>query len=148
MKTCAECGASLWKGNASGHCRKHISAESRAKMADGIRRKIKHDPVFLETLRGLARANSSKPGHMERMVAASVQAQTWREGLANVTPDSHAKSGRTLSARRMAWCPPELRDQYRWLTATKKMKAAEAREIIIAQHEKNMAEFRRKLEAA
>lgn len=148
MAECRTCGKSLWKGNTGGYCRKHIPPERRAKMAEGIRRKIKHDPAYLDTLRGLARANSSKPGHMEKMIAASVKAETWRKGQASLTPEIRAKGGRTFSDRYMAWCPRELRDEYRRLTGSKKIPAAQARAIILDQHEKAMAEFRQKLGAA
>lgn len=144
---CKACGKALWKGNASGFCRKHIPPDRRAKMAEGIRRKIKHDPVYLEKLRSLARANSSKPGHIAKMVEASVKAETWRVGQAALTPESYAKAGRTFSARYMAWCPPELRDEYRRLTGSKKIPAKQARAMILEQHDKAMADFRRKLSA-
>jgi len=117
-------------------------------MADGIRRKIKHDPAYLETLRSLARANSSKPGHMEKMRAASPPETLWLKALPSVTPEVRARAARTFSERCMAWCPRELRDEYRRLVTSKKLTAAQARQIILAQHEKNMAAFRRKLEAA
>lgn len=144
---CKTCGKTLWKGNASGYCRKHISPERRAKMVAGINRKIQEDPIYLEKLKAQARKNAAMPGHIEKMAEAGKRAETWRIALAATTPESYKRAGRSLSERLMAWCPRELRDQYRHLNQSKKIKAAEARQMILDQHEKDMAEFRRKLSA-
>jgi len=145
---CKQCQAPLWKGNQSGYCRNHITPERRAKMVDGLHRKMKEDPIYLEKLKANARKNAAKPGNLEKMIEAGKRAETWRIALAATTPESYKRAGRTLSENRMAWCPRELRDQYRDLTVRKKIRAPQARAIILAQHEKNMADFRRKLGVA
>ena len=124
------------------------SLDNKDHQPQGGEKKIKHDPLYLEKLRSMARSISSKPGHMQKMLEASLKAETWRIGQAAMTPESYAKAGRTLSAKCLAWCPPELRDEYRRLTASKKIPAKQARAMILEQHEKAMAEFRRKLGAA
>lgn len=61
------------------------------------------------------------------------------------TPEVIAKRGRTFTSRRLSWCPPHLRDEYRRLLLHKKIPAAEAREIILAQWD---AELERRKVAA
>lgn len=62
--------------------------------------------------------------------------------------EASVRGGKTLSARKLAHIPPEYRDEYRRLVDSKRMTAKEASAIILAQHNKDMADFRRKLGAA
>lgn len=150
--TCQDCGATLGKANGSGYCRKHWSkhktyADHGEKIKDALRRKIAHDPAYLESCRDRARKMLG-PKQREAAREASKRSGAWRVAAAAITPEHRAKGAKRLSEQRLAWCPRELREEYRRLVYTKKVKAAEAREIILAQHEKNMAAFRRKLKAA
>lgn len=43
------------------------------------------------------------------------------------TPEARAQAGRANTDNRLGWCPPELRDDYRYMIRTKHMTAAEAR---------------------
>ena len=62
------------------------------------------------------------------------------------SPEVRQKRGASVSATRMAWCPPELRDEYRDLVRRQRLPAAEARAIIEGQAARN-AERAAKAEA-
>ncbi|WP_158512713.1 hypothetical protein [Sphingobium sp. SYK-6] len=57
----------------------------------------------------------------------------------NVTPEAIAKRVRTFRARKLSWCPPHLRDEYIRLMVNKHIPAAQAREIILAQWDADLA---------
>lgn len=63
------------------------------------------------------------------------------------TEQAKIRRGRAVSEHRMAWCPPELRDEARRLARIKRMKQAEVRAVILAQHESDMARFRARITA-
>jgi hypothetical protein len=148
MGECKVCSKPLWRGNQTGHCKQHIAPEVRAKMTESLRRKIQSDPAYLERLRTLARANSSRPGHMEKMHEGRDRAKPWIKALAAVTPESYLKAGRRSADTKLAWCPPEYRAEYHRLTNAKRFTASEAKAMVLDQHAKDMAEFRRKLKVA
>ncbi len=54
-----------------------------------------------------------------------------------------AAAGAKRSATVLAWCPPELRDRYFYLVRTKRMKAADARAVIL----ESMSPFERQMDA-
>lgn len=62
-------------------------------------------------------------------------------GTAARTPETYARMGRATSEHRMAWCPPELRDEARHLTKYKRMKLTEVKVIILAQHQSNLRRY-------
>lgn len=69
-------------------------------------------------------------------------------GKAHLTPECWKRGAKTLEERRLGHIPPELRGEYRHLIQKKRCTAKEAAAIVLAHHEKQMAQFRRKLEAA
>jgi hypothetical protein len=71
----------------------------------------------------------------------------WQLGHAALPPgcDARKRGGAARSARHLAWCPPELRDEYRRLVANKKVPAKEARAVILDQHEAELRRFRRSI---
>lgn len=144
---CKTCGKPLWKGNKYGHCKAHISPEARANMTAGLRRKMQSDPEYMQRVIALARANVARPEHRQKLTEAARRSGAWRKALAATTPESYLLAARRAAETKLSWCPPEYRDEYRRLTSTKRMRAHEAKAIILAQHEKDMAEFRRKLRA-
>lgn len=56
-----------------------------------------------------------------------------------LTPDELALAGKRQSARKLSWCPPVMRDAYRQLTRSKRIPAAQAREIILGQWKADIA---------
>ncbi|KQM65803.1 hypothetical protein ASE75_06120 [Sphingomonas sp. Leaf17] len=50
--------------------------------------------------------------------------------IARYTPEMRAAAGKKRTATTLAWCPPEYIDEYRHLTASIRLSAAEARAMI------------------
>lgn len=137
MKVCG-CGKVLCAKNSSGRCRachlNHMntdpgireralagmrSEEGRAARENGRREWIKR-----RTPEQLARASA----HGKRMHAAHL---TRPEVVsANLSPEVRSKAGMAASITRLPWCPPDLIPLYRYLTAKKRMRAAEARQAM------------------
>lgn len=147
---CKTCGAILGRRNKSGYCRKHVAAanaerpEIRERQREGIRRKLAADPAYLDDLRKRARNLSSDPEINLIRSRHFVANRIWEIGhVAASNPESRAKAGQRGSATKLAWCPRHLREEYRYLVHTKRLKAAAAREIILAQHEADMQRWRR-----
>lgn len=154
MTACKECGGKLGPRNTSGFCKRHAfkvahqNPDFRANQIAGIKRKIAHDPVYKDRLRDQARALSRDLSIAKRRSRAFVENRTWEKGFAAAqTAEARAKAGRSLTARRLAWCPPELRSDYLELLYKHHIKAAEARRMIEAQHELHMARWRRSVGA-
>lgn len=66
-------------------------------------------------------------------------------GRAARTPESFRKLSRSVSETRMAWCPPELRDEARRLTYMKGIPLAEVKPMILDLHRAQMDRFRQGL---
>lgn len=113
------------------------------------------DPEFqAKRLAGLRSAAALQPGTEQRRRAGRKSAQkrmanpfytAWLKNLvknvvqpASQTAEARAKrddaaAGRKISERKLSWCPVEYRSEYRRLVVSKGIKAAEARQIILAQ---------------
>jgi len=79
-------------------------------------RKLRTDPAFVERER-------ARQSRAVRIMNASPR---------KTDPNVIARRGRTFSERRMAWCPPHLRDEYFRLMKNKHLPALEARKVIEA----------------
>jgi hypothetical protein len=147
-KPCIDCGKKTGRGNKSGRCRSCLNAH------------VNSDPVIAETRRAAIRAKFQDPAHRARAVACAIrngqkaatnpEHRAWliehgREQYRRYlnTPETRAKldaarpaAARKRSETRMAWCPPELREEYRYWAVSRRKPAAEARAII----EKKIAE--------
>ena len=144
-QTCMDCSKTLGPKNQSGRCR---SCMSKA---------INRDPAVAEARRAALRAHFAKPGvreaAAERMREYNTNMpeehrerrrehgrRTYKRYLAG--PENHgvvqsadARRNRGAAVREaaMGWCPLHLRAEYRRLTISKRLKAAEARALIEAQ---------------
>jgi len=76
------------------------------------------DPAFVERKREHGRRQ-----YRDHLSRPEVQAKAHG-------PEARSKAGRKTSETRLAWCPPEMRDEYRRLIRSKLIPAAEARRII------------------
>lgn len=140
-KPCGDCGATLGPKNRSGYCSRCNTARLNADpefsqlRLNGIRRKWE-DPDFLEAQRRRCQRMGQKfgidPDMRARRVAwgkfayASWLSKPEIRERANTSP----LRGKKVSEARMGWCPPEMRERYRYLTHSKKMLAADARKVI------------------
>lgn len=153
--TCQTCGVQLGRNNRSGYCKRHVSAAMaqnpawREAQREGAKRALLANPTRLDALRARVRARNTSSEH--RAWAADRARQI---GLAEIgrttahTPEAVAKRSASCTATKLAWCPPHLREDYRRLIRTKHIRAAEAREIILAQEQAEIAAMRRRLEWA
>jgi len=134
MTICADCPATIKGKGKTGRC-----------LSCSLRYTIKINPQLREAKRraGRASAVADAAGRSARAKSIGLAAI----GRAARTPESFAKLGRNVSAARMAWCPPELRDQARYLTNTKRIPAADVRRMILEQHEADMKRFSERLVA-
>lgn len=150
---CRQCENRLGRGNKSGLCKPCFSVQPKpegfgARVSAGLKRKLAADPVFKEKLRAIALANTRSEKAFSIRQERFKREQMWLRGnRASLTPEAMERRARAASATKLAWCPPELRDEYRRLIYSKRLPSAEAREIVLAQHERDMANFRRSIGA-
>jgi hypothetical protein len=151
MKACTTCAAELSARNKSGYCKRHVSAANaadpawREKQRAGAIRAVRDNPERLAQLRkGIVAA-----GKLPQAVAARrkrcIEERLWERGHQALQADrSHwARGGRRGSETKLAWCPPELRDEYRKMTISYRYSAAESRKMIEDHHEVAMERWRR-----
>lgn len=153
MSACTECGCKLWRRNRTGYCRRHVSKanvtpEWREKQRAGLVRKLQSDPVYLERKReDMRKANMARDKEALRL--RMIQNRYWE--LSNHSrPAGHPsriKAGRSVTATTLADIPAHLRNEYRRLNRIQHIPAAEARKIILDQHEADMERFRRSIGA-
>jgi len=151
--TCADCSAPITRQSKTGRCRvcanrwmtKQPGFEERRRA--GIRWGMMEHPERKEAMRARLREVAQLPHATEARRARALEMRLWEKGHACIPAGSEARKrgGRRRSETVMAWCPAELRQTYRELVYRKKLRAAEAKEIILEQHEKDMREFRRSI---
>lgn len=151
---CQECGAQLCSDprRKTDKCRPCYQAWTKTPEGSAFRSAIAKrmhikDPTLRLRIAAANRAGVTDERRAKMAVVARIN-RNWEKS----TYENRLKwqrAGVLASAeKRLGWCPHELRDEYRRLVDAKNFPPAEAREIILAQHEKNMADFRRKLGAA
>ena len=142
-RTCTDCGVAISRQSRTGRCHRHAM------------RALHADPAYQANRRsGLARhfadpAARSAAGarlrmHNANMSVAEIERRRehgrWlaREILTPErrakaqTPEARERSAAKCVERRLGWCPPDRRDQYRDLVRCKRYSAAEARAMIEA----------------
>lgn len=151
MSGCKTCGKKLGSRNKSGYCTKHVAAATwalpgmREKQSEGLRRKMALDPAYRDALIARARALAADPETTHRRTRHFVENRVWEAGKAAQTPEVRARAARSISAAHLAWCPPNLRSEYKELKAKNGLRKAEARRMIEDQHELEMARWRRSI---
>ena len=144
------CGAELSAKNKSGLCLKHMLEErnadpvEQAKQHAALKRRFATDPVLKEMHRERARGLHLLPQSREAKLRRYTP-EFQRKGVdaLRAMPEVRARAAAKMSATKLGWCPPHLRDEYRHLTQRKAFPAAEARQMIEDQHELAMARWRR-----
>lgn len=154
VKQCAKCSAPLNRQNKSGFCVTHWyehtrTPEWRERVSKTNLRILFERPELKAQRQELGRLVASLPETTEARKRAGETARKrgyWRDAIAAAsTPENRRLAAQSWTERRLGWCPPELRDHYRELLTRRHVPAAEAKEMILAQHEKNMREFRRSI---
>ena len=155
MSTCKVCPARLGPRNKSGYCRKHfsqnvpMSEESRRKLSETIRKRCKADPEFKADLQKRARKASTSPGAVKARTERWHREKVWEKGnKAARKPEVRAKAAIATRNTRLAWCPPHLRQDYLDLIYKNREKAADAKKIILDQHDAELRRFRARIKLA
>lgn len=158
MNGCTTCGAQLGRRNKSGYCKRHSGAamwraaandsEFREKQRAGIKRALMLRPEKLAAMRARLIKYNKSDENRARAAKAMKAARLWEKSpSAPAGSESRIRAGKRSTETRMAWCPRELRDDYRRLVYSKKVPAAEARAIILEHHERYLAKFRASIAA-
>lgn len=116
-------------------------------MAEAQRRRCATDPAYKQRISERIHAFSRSPEGRRQASQRLLERPIYHLGQqACGGPGSPARirAGRTHSDRRLAWCPPDYRDLYREMLA-KGVGAQMAREATIAQIDKDLRAWRRKL---
>lgn len=153
------------------HCSKQIGERSKTGLCNPcFNRDRNADPEFMAARKAAIQRKFQDPAHREKMrkamlrtVAKMNEDPAYRARLvergkhlaatALRSPQSLAKiaslraeNGRKRSETVMAWCPPKYRDEYRFLTVSKRMKAADARQLILDKMAAEMTPFERAMD--
>lgn len=149
---CRDCGARVGRKNKTGFCRQCCGRANwnRPGFAErqkaGIKKALQDNPQLRAAYANRARRAGEKarsdPEFAEKMRQRWIDGRYWERGNAVAPPGSEPRqrAGKAISERRLRWCPPILRDQYRNLVNNKRMKAADARRFLEEQYP---AEFTR-----
>lgn len=149
-KSCSDCGKGLSRQNRTGLCRACCARAimrregQQERMVAARTLALRSDPLALDAARArMAAARTARDidGMRERFVARKV----WLQGQCAqpAGSPSRVKAGQRASATKLAWCPPHLRAEYRFLTQRKAIPAAEARDLIERHYAAEMARWTR-----
>lgn len=135
------CGTAI--SNRAAQCRPCFYAKQRAdtergkKIGAALKARLNDPANRIRHREAARRAGRTKAANPE-FVAKARQIMLERVQPLSMTPENLAKrdyalTGRLSGESKMAWCPPEYRDEYRYLVHTKKLAGAEARAMVLAQ---------------
>jgi hypothetical protein len=153
-RICSDCGTGISHQSKFGRCRtcairhKFRDPAYRAKMAEANRRRFDNPVYRAASARRIHAANRAAWRHPEkskRMLAALAESSKglWQPDVRARWLAGRPEAGRKRHETVMAWCPPAYRDEYRFLCRSKKVKAAEAKRIILAK----LSPFERQMHA-
>lgn len=139
--SCRRCGVPVTAGTKTGLCRPCKNAyvfgdpELRQKRIEAVRAKWQ-DPEFLAMKQRecaqMGRDNGTDP--LRRAKCAERGRATAHRILTKEVRDKIRAKQHIITAKleehRLGWCPPEYRDEYRYLTATKRLTSAQARKAV------------------
>ncbi len=153
-RTCADCAKPITRQSKSGLCRtcslkrRNSDPEFQAKRLARVKQVFALRPELVQARRQFMTALNKTDKARKRAGEQARRIGLGAIGQACLTPECWKRGAKTLEEKRLGHIPPELRDEYRYLVNKKRCTAKEATAIILAQHEKNMADFRKSLEAA
>jgi hypothetical protein len=138
-----DCGTRVSDQSKTGRCLRcnlrlmDKDPEITKRRADALRKRLAEDPVERQRRSLQMKINRrnavNNPVACERILAAALRnlPKAW-------TPESIAKKiarqaegNRKLAERKIAWCPPEYREEYRRLVYRRRIPSTEARRIIL-----------------
>lgn len=136
------CGTPVSDKSQSGLCRACFNRRMTrdpaiaAKKSATLRKRLEDPENYARHVAQSRRAGATKRANPEIMAKYAAVMREKIQPL-SMTPENLAKrdyalTGRRSSEAKLKWLPPEWRDEYRYLTNTKRLHKAEAREIIFA----------------
>ena len=142
---CSDCGTGITSQSKTGLCipcgnrKRWADPEFRAKRAAGIKKKFA-DPLYMAKVRANSRQIGLKYAKDEELQERRRAYGRYAYATFLSKPEVREKnrqavrerSAKTQRAKRMAWCPEKYWDDYRHLRKSKKLTAAEARQVILA----------------
>ena len=157
LRECVDCSGQLGPKNKTGYCRRcavvrfNKDPARRAKLSSTLKRKYQVDPEYRAAMRDRLRALAVNPKVQAIKSRSMKDNRIWEHARHLMHAGSPARqlAGKRIRETLLGWCPPERRDDYRHLVKMKHVSAADARAMILEEHERDMAAFRRKcMEAA
>jgi hypothetical protein len=143
---CRTCGKQLYRAAKSGLCGICIRHDPEAKQrrTEGYRRALEERPELKAAIIARVRALTQTREHAERSRRSMHERKLWVAGQAaqGAGSDARKRAGRGIHETRMAWCPRHLRKDYRHMVDVLRYPAAEARQIILDQHETELRRLR------
>lgn len=154
---CRQCGGAVSKQAKTGICRKCFvkapfdilrahNPDFERKRIEAMRIAYKANPEWQEKIRAHCKKLSALP-HIRAARSEKAKAQRLHDlGFPGTqTEEAKRKMVRTRADRTLGWCPAHLRDEYRRLKVRHKMLAADAKAIILEQHEAELRRLRAKM---
>jgi hypothetical protein len=153
---CLDCSTPITVQSKTGRCRGCANRwnakqpDFQRRRSEGILRGFLEHPERKDAYRAQLAAAAKLPHAVERRRENAKAMRLWEIGLplvgAKGSP-SRMRAGKRRVETLMAWCPPQLRADYRQLVYSKKLRAREARQVIEQHHETEMVRWRREIGA-
>lgn len=140
---CSDCPSPISRGSKTGRCNpcalRHRNADPvfQAKRIAAIRKSYREPAKRAAAAKRIyafhqaARRDPAKRERLDRNIWIARERLTDPAVLAKME-SRRAHAGRKRTETCLAWCPPELRDEYRHLVRSKRLPAAEAKATILA----------------
>lgn len=149
MTVCKTCPKELSKYSKTGHCRQcWPKSESRRDHISQLMKRKWQNPKTRDAYVAAGTKNLQTPGAHEKAIASVKANKTWEIASKAITPEIRAKVAKRRSDEMLAHIPREYRAEYKRLTREARCTAAEASEMIAQQHERDLEQFRRKVQHA
>ena len=143
---CRTCRTPITKRSKTGLCCPCMRKDPdiNARKSASVRKAYQANPEYRDQQRARLIEHNRSERMRELAGKKAKELRIWELGKDAMTPDVRRRAGVTISARRLAHIPPELRDEYRALTSRRWHKA-EATELVMELHRSRMAKFIEKL---
>jgi len=148
---CKVCHSPITRQSKSGMCKhcvlsaRNSDPEFQAKRTNAVKLAFRLRPELSASRRAAIIEINKSPEKRLRQSQRNLETNAIAKARDGCTDESRKRGGKTHSARCLAHIPPEYRDEYRRLIKYKRLTANEASSAILAQHAKDMANFRKKL---
>lgn len=151
---CSTCSTPIRGNGKTGKCRSCAiralcaDPEWMARRNDALRRRFQADPAMAKTFADRLRKLARSPEGRQRSRESAITRRLWETSPQQPAgSDARKRAGRALSMTALAHIPRDYHDEYRRLTRSKRMLAADATAIILDMVEADRRRIRRELGA-